>query len=93
MIKQRLLYPAYIHLPNDILLKMREESNMPVMAPEGDSSKDKPNPPSVKPSLVLIPGMDATQIPNNKLEVANKNPTEKILRLLAKAIKFLTIFI
>ena len=91
MMKQSVLYPPYIHLPTDILLKMREEMSMPVMAPEGDKSKDNPNPPSVKPSLVLIPGIDATQIPNNKLEVANKKPTEKIVRLVVKAIKFLII--
>ena len=42
------------------------------MAPKGDSNNDKPRLPSVKPSRCLMPGMAATQVPNKRLDVANK---------------------
>ena len=58
-----------------ILLNTLVESNIPVIAPRGESKSDKPRLPSVKPSRSLIPGIEATQVPNNKLEVENKNPT------------------
>ena len=45
------------------------------MAPSGDNNKDRPKLPSVKPSLYLMAGIAATQVPNNKLEEANKKPT------------------
>ena len=64
---------------------------MPVIAPNGESNKDKPSVPSLKPSLVFTPGMDATQMPNNKLEVENKNPTAKAGLFFMKEEKFLSI--
>jgi len=70
-------YPVSIHLPTDILLKTLVDRSMPVIAPNGESNNESPRVPSLKPSLAFTPGMDATQIPNNKLEVANKNPTAK----------------
>ena len=44
------------------------------MAPKGDNNKDNPRLPSVKPSLCFMPGMAATQVPNKRLDVANKKP-------------------
>ena len=58
-----------------ILLNTLGESNIPVIAPSGESNRDNPRLPSVKPSLSLIPGIEATQVPNNKLEAENKKPT------------------
>jgi len=53
------------------------ENSIPVTAPNGESNKDNPRLPSVKPSLDFIPGIEATQIPNRRLETENKNPTAK----------------
>src|ERR1022692_1089674 len=64
-----------IHLPTCILLNTLVESNMPVIAPNGESSNDRPRLPSEKPSLYLIPGMEATQVPNTRLDVENRKPT------------------
>lgn len=38
-----------------------------------------------------MPGIDATQMPNNRLDVANKNPTENADLFFTKEVKFLTI--
>jgi hypothetical protein len=81
-------YPVSIHLPTDILLKTLVDTSMPVIAPKGDNNKDSPSVPSLKPSLAFTPGIDATQIPNNKLEVANKNPTAKADLFFMKEEKF-----
>jgi hypothetical protein len=62
---------------------------MPVIAPNGESNKERPRLPSLKPSLDFMPGIDATQIPNNRLEQENKNPTEKTCLFLMNEIKFL----
>ena len=62
---------------------------MPVIAPNGDSSSDKPRLPSVKPSRVLIPGIEATHIANMRLDVANINPTENRDLFLINDKKFL----
>jgi len=48
---------------------------MPVIAPNGESSSDNPKLPSEKPSLYFIPGIEATHVPNKRLDVENKNPT------------------
>ena len=48
---------------------------MPVIAPSGERSSDRPRLPSEKPSLDLIPGIEATQVPNKRLEVENRKPT------------------
>ncbi len=79
-----------IHLPTDILLKTLEDSIIPVMAPSGESSNESPRLPSEKPSLAFIPGIDATQIPNKRLEVAKRKPTENADLFFIKEIKFLT---
>ena len=62
-------------MPTGILLNTLVESSMPVMAPNGDSNNDKPRLPSEKPSLYFIPGIDATQVPNKRLDVENRKPT------------------
>ena len=62
---------------------------MPVTAPKGERSNDNPSEPSVNPSRVFKAGMDVTQIPNKRLEVANKKPTEKIALFFIKEEKFL----
>lgn len=49
----------------------------PVIAPNGESNKDKPRLASVKLNFSLIDGMAATQLPNSKLDTANKNATAK----------------
>ena len=64
---------------------------MPVMAPNGDNKRDNPRLPSVRCSLSFIPGMAATHVPNNKLEVANKKPTDNTDLFLVKDIKLLNI--
>jgi len=64
-----------IHLPTGILLKTLAESATPVKAPRGESNNDKPKLPSVKPNLYLMSGMEATQVPNNRLDDENKKPT------------------
>jgi len=64
-------------LPTGILLNTLVESNMPVIAPMGESNRDKPRLPSVNESRCFIPGMAATHVPNKRLEVANKNPTAR----------------
>ena len=74
-----------------ILLNTLVESNIPVIAPRGESKRDNPRLPSVKPSRSLIPGMEATQGPNNKLEVENKNPTASAGLNLKKDFIFLII--
>ena len=79
----------YIHLPTGILLNIRPDSSIPVMAPNGESSKERPRLPSVKPSLDFIPGMEATQMPNKRLEVANRKPTARAGLFLIKEVKFL----
>ncbi len=78
-----------IHLPTDTLLNTLEDNIMPVMAPNGDSNNESPRLPSVKPSLAFIPGMEATQIPNKRLEVANRKPTENADLFFTKEVKFL----
>ena len=62
---------------------------MPVIAPKGESNKERPRLPSVKPSLAFIPGIDATQIPNKRLEVANRKPTENACLFFTNDVKFL----
>lgn len=59
------------------------------MAPNGESSNESPRLPSVKPSLDFIPGIEATQMPNKRLEVANRKPTAKAVLFLTKETKFL----
>lgn len=80
-----------IHLPTEILLNTLEDNIIPVMAPSGESNNESPRLPSVKPSLAFIPGIDATQIPNKRLEVANKKPTENADLFLTNEVKFLII--
>ena len=63
---------------------------MPVMAPSGESNNESPRLPSLKPSLDFMPGMLATQMPNNKLEVANKKPTANAGLFFMKEEKFLS---
>jgi hypothetical protein len=64
-----------IHLPTGIFPKSFVESATPVSAPNGESNKESPRLASVKPSLYLIPGIAATQVPNRRLDDANRNPT------------------
>lgn len=87
--KQIIIYPANIHLPTDTLLNTLADNIIPVIAPNGDSNKESPRLPSVKPSLAFIPGIDATQIPNKRLEVANRNPTENACLFFMNDVKFL----
>lgn len=58
------------------------------MAPNGDNSNDNPKLPSVNASLCLMPGIAATQVPNRRLEQANKNPTATTGFSLIKEEKF-----
>lgn len=61
------------------------------MAPKGESNSDKPRLPSVNPNLYFIVGIEATHVPNKRLEDANRNPIanaglnfikeEKLLRI------------
>ena len=62
---------------------------MPVIAPSGESNKDKPRLPSVKCSRLFTEGMAATHVPNNKLETENKKPTDKADRFFIKEEIFL----
>jgi len=78
-------------LPTGILLKTLVDSNIPVIAPNGDSSNDKPKLPSVNCSRCFMPGIAATQVPNNKLDVANKKLTAKAGLFFTKDDKFLII--
>jgi hypothetical protein len=78
-----------IHLPTDTLLNTLADNIMPVIAPSGDSNSESPRLPSVKPSLAFIPGIEATQIPNKRLEVANRKPTENADLFFTKEVKFL----
>lgn len=80
-----------IHLPTDILLNTLADKIIPVIAPSGESNNESPRLPSVKPSLAFIPGIDATQMPNKRLDVANKKPTENADLFLTNEIKFLII--
>jgi hypothetical protein len=91
MIKHIMAYPANIHFPTGTLLNTLVDKSMPVMAPNGDSSKDNPRLPSENPSLTFIPGMEATQIPNSRLDVAKRNPTANAGLFLTKEAKFLII--
>ena len=75
--KHIIIKPLNIHLPTGILLNTLVDNNMPVIAPNGESSKDKPRLPSVRPSRILMPGSEATQMPNKRLVVANRKPTAK----------------
>ncbi len=61
------------------------------MDPNGASNNERPRLPSVKPSRAFIPGMAATQMPNKRLDIANKNPTAKAGLFLMKEVKFLII--
>ena len=82
-------YPENIHLPTGILLNTRVDNSIPVIAPNGDSNRDSPNVPSVKPSRAFNPGIDATQMPNSRLEVENKKPTANEDLFLTNEVKFL----
>jgi hypothetical protein len=62
-------------LPTGILPKSFVESATPVNAPKGESKRESPRLASVNPNLYLIPGIAATQVPNKRLDDANKNPT------------------
>lgn len=62
---------------------------MPETEPNGANSKERPRLPSVKPILALMPGIAATQIPNKRLETANKKPTANTGLFLMKEVKFL----
>ena len=64
-----------IHLPTGSLLKTFVERATPVNAPKGESNRESPRLASVNPSLYLIPGIEATHVPNKRLEEENKNPT------------------
>ena len=88
-----MMYPANIHLPTETLLKILVDNNMPLTEPKGASSKESPRLPSVNPSLDLIPGIAATHIPNKRLEVANKNPTENTDLFFIKEVKFLIMIV
>lgn len=58
---------------------------------KGDNNKESPRLPSLKPIRALMPGMEATQIPKIKLEVANKKPTASTGLVLIKASIFFNI--
>jgi len=91
MIKQSRTYPVRIQLPTGILLNTLVERNTPVNAPKGESNKDKPKLPSVNPILYLIPGIEATHVPNNRLDEENKNPTANAGFIFIKEEMFLII--
>ena len=77
MMIQEVIYPVIIHLPTGSFLKTILDNNIPVMAPSGESNKDKPRLPSVKFNRLLMEGMAATQVPNKRLDAENKKPTER----------------
>jgi hypothetical protein len=91
MTKHKVIYPPNIHLPTGILLNTLVESNIPVIAPKGESNNDKPRLPSEKPSLYLIPGMEATHVPNKRLDVENRKPTASAGLFFIKVEMFLII--
>jgi len=62
-------------LPTDKRLNILVERTTPVNAPNGESNKESPKLASVNPSRYLMAGMDATHVPNTKLEAENKNAT------------------
>jgi len=72
-------------------LNTREDNIIPVIAPSGESNNERPRDPSEKPSLAFMPGIDATQMPNKRLDVANKKPTENAGLFFTNEVKFLTI--
>ena len=73
-----------------MLLKILVDKSIQVIAPNGESKSESPSVPSLKPSFAFTPGIEATQMPNNKLEVANKNPTANTDLYLMKEEKFLS---
>src|ERR1043165_6538502 len=75
MIAPSEMYPNNIHLPTGIFPKSLVDNATPVSAPRGESKSERPRPASVKPSLCLIPGMAATQVPNKRLDAENRKPT------------------
>jgi hypothetical protein len=85
------IYPVIIHLPTGILLNTLVEISMPVIAPSGESNKDNPRLPSVNPSLYLIPGMEATHVPNKRLDTENRKPTASAGLFFIKVEMFLNI--
>jgi hypothetical protein len=89
MMQQTIIYPVYIHAPTDTLLNTLADNNIPVIAPNGESNKETPRLPSVKPSLDFMPGIEATQMPNKRLEVANNKPTARAGLFLMNEVKFL----
>jgi hypothetical protein len=84
------LYPVTIHLPTATLLNTFVESSIPVIAPSGESSNESPRLPSLKPSRCFIPGIEATHIPNKRLDAANKKPTANAGLFLINEEKFLS---
>ena len=46
-----------------------------MIAPRGESNRDKPRLPSVNPNLSLRAGIAATHVPNTRLDVENRKPT------------------
>ena len=91
MMQDKIIYPENIHLPTGILLNTLVDNNIPVMAPNGESSNERPRLPSVKPSLDFMPGIEATQMPNKRLEVEKRKPTAKAGLFLIKETKLLII--
>jgi hypothetical protein len=89
--QQIIIYPMNIHLPTEILLNTLADNIIPVIAPKGESNSERPRLPSEKPSLAFIPGIEATQMPNKRLEVANRKPTENAGLFFRKEVKFLII--
>jgi hypothetical protein len=70
-------YPISNHRPAVMYENTRTEIKTPVIAPKGDSNNDKPKLASVKLNFSLIVGIAATQLPNSRLDTANKNATSK----------------
>lgn len=57
------------------------DKKIPVMAPKGDNNKDNPRLASENENFTFIAGIAATHMPNNKLDVQNKKPTNKAGRI------------
>jgi len=89
MIIAEVIYPIIIHFPTGNFLKTILDNSIPVIAPNGDNSNDKPRLPSVKCKRFFIEGMAATHVPNNKLDTENKKPTERAALFFTKEEIFL----
>ena len=82
-------YPNSIHRPAEMEVNIRVDTKTPVMAPNGDSNRDNPKLASLNWKRAFMLGIAATQLPNNKLDTANKNATSSTGLMAITDLKFL----